>query len=56
MTENEIDAAITEAEKAIQSLLTKLTNDTGIEITYVSVDTRSFANLRVEILSTTPNN
>lgn len=38
------------AEVAIQKILLDLVNDHGIKIDVVNVDTRSFANMRVEII------
>lgn len=44
-----IDAAIEKAEQQIQRILLDLADETGRDIDFVNVDTRPFANLKVEI-------
>lgn len=47
---NDEDAAISEAERRIQTILIDLSNELELDIDDVMVDTRNFANLSVEIL------
>lgn len=44
------DELLQKAETEIQAILLGLENDHGIEIDHVTVDTRNFANLGVQIM------
>ena len=49
-----VHPAITEAEEEIQDILLDLVNRHGLNIDHVYVDTRRFANYRVEIFEVAP--
>ncbi len=49
-----VHPAIVEAEKKIQDILLDLVNRHGLNIDHVYVDTRRFANYRVEIFEVAP--
>jgi hypothetical protein len=50
----DVHPAIVEAEKKIQRILLDLANEHGLMIDSVGVDTRQFANYRVEIFEQAP--
>lgn len=50
-----VNPAIVTAEKKIQEILLDLANEHGIVVETVDVDTRKFANCRVEIFERAPH-
>lgn len=50
-----VHPAIVTAEKKIQAILLDLANEHGIVVETVDVDTRKFANCRVEIFERAPH-